>query len=125
MRRVTMMLAAMAVMVPLFAAVAYAATIEGTNKQDYIFETNRDDTIFGRDRGDAIDAAVFGPNGYFAVTAADEDKVYGNTGGDQIDVRDGDNDDKAKGGKGDDTCWGDVGDDLDCETENPPITLGQ
>jgi hypothetical protein len=34
MRRVTMMLAAMAMMVPLLAAVAYAATIEGTSQQD-------------------------------------------------------------------------------------------
>jgi hypothetical protein len=34
MRRVTMMLAAMAVMVTLLAAVAYAATIEGTSQQD-------------------------------------------------------------------------------------------
>jgi hypothetical protein len=34
MRRVTMMLAAMAVMVTLLATVAYAATIEGTSQQD-------------------------------------------------------------------------------------------
>ena len=33
MRRVTLMLAAMAVMVTLFAAVAYAAQIEGTSQQ--------------------------------------------------------------------------------------------
>ena len=34
MRRVTMMLVAMALMVTLLAAVAYAATIEGTSQQD-------------------------------------------------------------------------------------------
>jgi hypothetical protein len=34
MRRVTLMLAAMALMVTLFAAVAYAAQIEGTRQQD-------------------------------------------------------------------------------------------
>jgi hypothetical protein len=34
MRSVTLMLAATAVMVSLFAAVAYAATIEGTSQQD-------------------------------------------------------------------------------------------
>ena len=54
MRRVTLMLAAMALMVSLFAAVAYAATIVGTDKNDTITETNRDDTIAGR-----VDGEVF------------------------------------------------------------------
>ena len=125
MRRVMLMLAAMAMMVSLFAAVAYAATIEGTIKKDYLIESQRDDTIFGREYSDDIDAAAFGPNGHLEVTAAEEDVVYGNSGSDQIDVRDGDNLDTARGGKGDDTCLGDPNDDLDCETVNPPITLEQ
>jgi Ca2+-binding RTX toxin-like protein len=124
MRRVTMMLAAMAVMVPLFAGVAYAATIEGTGERDVLLESNVDDTIFGRERGDFIFAdftfTEFPPG---VPTGADTDVANGNTGPDFIVVDDGDGLDTANGGPGDDTCFGDPNDTLNCETENPETTV--
>jgi hypothetical protein len=45
MRRVTLMLAAVAMMVALFAVVAYAAEIQGTENKDLLTESNRGDTI--------------------------------------------------------------------------------
>jgi hypothetical protein len=84
MRTVTLMLlAAMALMVGLFAVVAYAATIEGTRKSDIITETNRNDTIFGRGGGDDIHADAFGPQ---QESSADTDRVNGNAGNDEINV---------------------------------------
>ena len=107
MRRVTLMLAAMAVMVSLFAVVAYAAEIEGTDRSDELFESNRGDLIDGHAGADDIDASRF---------QEDTDKVHGNKGGDFIDVGDGDSRDTANGGKGEDTCDGDLGDTfISCE----------
>ena len=108
MRRVTLMLAAMALMVSLFAAVAYAATIYGTSEAEILIESDRNDMIFGRGGGDTIDASIF---------TNDTDVVKGNRGSDTIYVDDGDNRDTAIGGKGVDVCVGDPGDQLDCETE--------
>lgn len=111
MRRVTLILAAMAVMVPLFAAVAYAATIEGTSQHEVLFESSRNDTIYGRGGIDYINAGVF-------VGIGDRDTVYGNAGGDEIDVDDGDGKDTAKSGSGAgrDTCFGDPNDEfVGCE----------
>ncbi len=111
MRRVTLMLAAMAVMVSLFAVVAYAAEIEGTDRSDQLFESERGDWIAGRAGADEIDASQFG--GRFT---GDTDKVNGNKGGDFINVRDDDSLDTANGGKGQDTCKGDLGDTfISCE----------
>ena len=107
MRRVTLMLAAMAMMVSLFAAAAYAATIVGTDQPERLFESDLNDTIAGRAGGDTIDASEF---------AGDTDKVNGNRGADTINVADGDAFDTVQGGKGDDDCIGDAGDELDCET---------
>jgi Ca2+-binding RTX toxin-like protein len=102
MRRVTLVLAAMALMVSLFAAVAYAATIEGTRQSDIITETNRNDTIFGRGGADDIHADAFGPQ---QESDADRDVANGNAGNDEINVDDGDGRDTANGGNGnDDTC---------------------
>ena len=106
MRRVTLMLAAMAMMVSLFAAVAYAATIVGTDQNDTITETNRTDTIAGRAGGDTINANEF---------PGDTDKVNGNRGADHIFVNDTDDFDTVQGGKGFDVCVGDAGDEIDCE----------
>jgi Ca2+-binding RTX toxin-like protein len=110
MRRGPMLLATMALMVSLFAAVAYAATIEGTDQSEYLLESSGNDTIFGHGGIDAIDAEPF---------REDKDKVYGNKGSDEISVEDGDGLDKVNGGKGQDRCFGDPGDNLDCEEENP------
>jgi Ca2+-binding RTX toxin-like protein len=113
MRRVTLMLAAMAVMVSLFAVAAYAADIEGTKRGDELFESDRGDWIAGRSGVDKIDASSFND---------DTDHVRGNRGADTIWVDDGDYLDKAIGGKGYDTCYGDPGDELDCDVEiYPPV----
>ena len=128
MRRVMMLLAAMAVMVPLFAAVAYAATIDGTSQSDFILDTNRNDTIFGRGSGDEIRADAFGPEGILFTPSCcgpDTDVANGNSGNDFIVVTDGDTLDTAKGGTGEDTCFGDTLAELNCEHEAvgpPPST---
>jgi Ca2+-binding RTX toxin-like protein len=107
MRRVTLMLAAIALMVSLFAAVAYSATIVGTRGGDLLFESQKRDTISGRTGMDIIDAGTY-PD--------DRDEVNGNRGADDIDVADGDSLDTANGGKGTDTCVGDIGDTIvNCE----------
>lgn len=108
MRRVTMLLAAVAVMVSLFAAVAYAATIEGTSQGEVLQESSLNDTIYGRGGNDIVEARSF---------VDDKDVVYGNGGGDDLRVADGDTLDTANGGKGNDTCIGDQGDEfIGCET---------
>jgi Ca2+-binding RTX toxin-like protein len=110
MRRVTLMVAAMALMVSIFAAVAYAATIEGSDASEYLLESDRNDMILGHGGADAINAKPF---------TLDTDRVHGNKGDDEISVADGDSLDKVQGGQGQDRCFGDPGDDLDCEEENP------
>ena len=113
MRKVTLMLAAMALMVALFAAVAYAATIVGTRGGDQLFESQKRDTISGRSGMDVIDASTF-PD--------DTDVVKGNRGADTIHVDDGDSLDRVNGGKGVDTCVGDVGDVLN-NCEPPTVAI--
>ena len=109
MRRVTLLVAAMALMVSLFAAVAYAATIQGTREAEVLIESNLDDKIFGRGSADEIVADFFGN---------DTDVVEGNGGNDDIFVEDGDGRDTAIGGdSANDQCFGDPGDELDCEDE--------
>jgi hemolysin type calcium-binding protein len=115
MRRVTLMLAAMAVMVSLFAVAAYAATIDGTDRGEILLESNENDTIYGRGGGDLIDAQIFGPD---FGDPPDKDVVFGNPGNDEIGVEDGDGRDTVYGGKGDDECWGDPGDELHCEEDH-------
>jgi hypothetical protein len=114
MRRVTLMLATMAVMMGLFATVAYAVTITGTDQGEIILESNLDDTIFGRGGADRIRTDIFGPNN---DAPRDTDVANGSRGADRIRVDDGDGRDTANGGRGDDVCAGDPGDELDCETE--------
>ena len=109
MRRVTMLLAAMALMVALFAAVAYAATIEGTSEGEILIESDLNDTIFGRGGSDEIVADFFGN---------DRDVVQGQGGNDDIFAEDGDGRDTViGGGGGNDLCVGDPNDELDCEDE--------
>jgi opacity protein-like surface antigen len=109
MRRVVLMLAAMGLMVSLFAAAAYAANIEGTSAGEILIESERNDTIKGRGGGDLIDAQFF-------FDVGDRDVVYGNPGNDEIGVEDGDNRDTVYGGQGNDECFGDPGDELHCES---------
>jgi Ca2+-binding RTX toxin-like protein len=130
MRRVTLMVAAMGVMVALFAGVAYAATIDGTSQGDILLDSNLNDTIFGRGGGDAIRADAFGPEGILLFgdpgapcCGPDTDVARGNAGPDFIVVTDGDNRDTAIGGDGNDTCFGDTLAELNCENETvgPPM----
>ena len=116
MRRVTLMLAAVALMVSLFAIAAYAADIKGTNNTEELYESNRSDTIKALEGDDFIDATRFAST----ATREENDRVHGNQGDDTIWVNDGDGDDHAFGGEGDDTCLGDLGDEFSgCETIGP------
>jgi len=131
MRRVTMMLAAMAVMVSLFAAAAYAATIEGTSAGDILLDSQLNDTMFGRGSGDELRADAFGTGGEGFLTCndpsqpptpcdfgPDTDVAKGNAGNDFINVNDGDELDSAIGGDGTDTCIGDALAELNCENKS-------
>jgi hypothetical protein len=106
-----MLLAAIAVIVALFATAAYAATIDGTGKSDILYESNHNDTIHGNGSPDFLRAQQF---------PFDEDNLYGDAGVDTLNARDGDNRDTLDGGSGFDTCRGDPQDTYeDCERTNP------
>ena len=81
-RRAPMMLAAIAVMVALFATAAYAAVITGTAASDVLIESQRNDTINGRGGGDDLRAGKF---------EFDTDDLNGGTGADELIARDADN----------------------------------
>jgi Ca2+-binding RTX toxin-like protein len=107
MRRVTMLLAAIAVLVTLFAAAAYAATIVGTHQNETLLESELNDTISGRGGIDHIFADQF---------RADRDVANGNGGNDDINAFDQDDLDTLSGGDGYDLCRGDPGDEFrSCE----------
>jgi hypothetical protein len=115
MRRVTLMLAAMAVMVSLFAVAAYAANIVGTELDDILKESQREDQINGQEGDDRINANVFSLK-ETPGAEGDVDDVDGNRGEDFINIKDGDNLDTADGGPDTDICKADWGDDvINCE----------
>jgi len=105
MRKGTMMVALVALLVAIFATAAYAATIKGTAQNDVIVnETAGDDQIYGFRGADFIEARQF---------AGDRDKLYGGRGNDELDADDNDPDDLVVGGRGrNDSCEGDVGDEF-------------
>jgi RTX calcium-binding nonapeptide repeat (4 copies) len=112
MRRVMLMLAAIAVMVSLFAVAAYAADIQGTNNTEQLNESNKNDQIHALSGDDDIFAGVY-------QNIGDSDRAHGNKGDDFIDLRDQDIKDHAWGGKGEDDCWGETGDSFTgCEFVN-------
>ena len=126
MRRVVLMLAAMALMVSLFAAVAYAANSVGTDQGEILLESDRNDTMFGRGGGDGVFASAFGPDGFLLNTDPDRDVANGNGGNDFIETDDGDGRDTANGGSGNDECVIDANDDTNsCEdiVEDPETTV--
>jgi Ca2+-binding RTX toxin-like protein len=119
MRRVTLMMAAVAMMVSLFAVAAYAAEIKGTGNDDWLNESQRNDQIAGKRSGDTINAAFYEID-ETPLELGDKDKVKGNRGDDIIYADDGDFKDIANGGPGDDTCYIDEtlterDETLDCE----------
>jgi Ca2+-binding RTX toxin-like protein len=95
MRRTGMMVALVAVMVALFATAAYAATIEGNDNANALFETPGNDQMFGYDGGDVLDA-----NNY----RGDTDILRGGPGNDRLLANDGDSRDTVYGGPGFDIC---------------------
>ena len=97
-RRAPMLLAAIAIMVALFATAAYAAVITGTSQSDMLFESQRNDTIDGRGGNDDLHAERF---------PFDRDDLDGGTGTDELNARDADNRDTLDGGMGFDKCKGD------------------
>jgi len=123
-----LMLAAVGLMVSLFAVVAYAADITGTENSEALLESNRGDTIKALKGDDDIFANVFGPGSEnpSIPPSGDRDRVHGNSGGDFINVQDGDGKDIAFGGKGHDDCLVDTAESVgnggdkffSCETVN-------
>jgi Ca2+-binding RTX toxin-like protein len=109
MRRVTLMLAAVAMMVSLFAVVAYASEIKGTDNRDLLTESQRGDTIKGLSGDDDLNAGFY-DKGQTPGGLGDRDRVHGNAGEDFIDLVDSDGKDIAWGGKGIDDCYGDNSD---------------
>jgi Ca2+-binding RTX toxin-like protein len=95
MRKTGMMVALVAVMVALFATAAYAATIDGNDNPNALFETDDDDLIRGFGGGDVLDANNYG---------GDEDILRGGSGNDRLLANDGDTLDTVYGGPGYDIC---------------------
>jgi Ca2+-binding RTX toxin-like protein len=111
MRRVMLMLAAVAMMVSLFAVVAYAAEIQGTENKDLLTESNRGDTIKALAGDDHINAAEFTIE-ETPSEDGDRDRAHGNKGDDFINVQDDDGKDYAFGGEGVDRCLVDLAQDV-------------
>jgi RTX calcium-binding nonapeptide repeat (4 copies) len=110
MRRTTILVAVVALMVALFASAAYAAAtaVYGTNGDDYMVNESSgfaDDRIYALDGDDYINA-VLG----WSTTSSDTDKLFGGKGDDVLAADDGDGADLLNGGPGDDYCPGTQGD---------------
>jgi hypothetical protein len=115
MRRVMLMLAAVAMMVSLFAVVAYAAEIRGTGQDDNLNESQGNDLMAGHAGNDDLDADVYNLNETPAGNG-DTDVVKGNKDDDFIDAADQDGRDFVNGGSGVDECEVDSGDEvINCE----------
>ena len=91
MRKTGMVVAMVALLVALFATAAYAATIEGNDRDNTLFETSGDDLILGRGGNDVLDANNF---------TDDADILRGGTGNDTLLANDGDTEDTVYGGPG-------------------------
>jgi Ca2+-binding RTX toxin-like protein len=100
-KRITILVAIVALMVAMFATAAYAATIHGDNTNEALYETPQNDQIYGRGGNDFLDAVVY---------SGDTDKLYGGRGSDEVSASDGDTSDLLDGGRGEDSCYGDAGD---------------
>jgi Ca2+-binding RTX toxin-like protein len=80
MRRVAILLAVMGIMLALFAGVALAKTIVGTDGSNTLIGTRQDDVIRGLGGGDTIEGR------------GDKDALFGGAGRDVIRARDGERD---------------------------------
>jgi Ca2+-binding RTX toxin-like protein len=104
MRKGPMMVALVALLVALFATAAYAATIEGNDRNNNLFETAGDDRMLGKGGADVLDA-----NNY----TDDIDRLRGGSGNDRLLANDGDTLDSLRGGPGFDTCVVDARSEVD------------
>jgi Ca2+-binding RTX toxin-like protein len=106
MKRIVMLLAAMGMILALFAGVVLAKTINGNDRDNVLFGTERADTIrgfggedviFGLDGGDTLVGGrgkdeVFGGNGNDEIKAVDrsEDLIFCGLGRDRVRANRGD-----------------------------------
>ena len=97
MRRMTLLIAAMAVALSLGSAVALAALVEGDNADNTLKGTNNADSIYAF-AGDDVLYALMGADHLYGGYG--KDRLYGNRGADRI-----------FGGKGQDRLYGGYGDD--------------
>ncbi len=110
MRRMTILVAMVALMVTLFATAAYAAAtaVYGTNDDDYVINESglfADDRIYALAGDDYINAVVV-----WSTTNSDTDMLFGGRGDDILGADDGDGADLLNGGPGYDECYGTQGD---------------
>ena len=119
MRRTAKVTVAAALMVPLSATAALAATIHGTNYGDSLYGTNYADTIYGYGGADSAYGyggadVLYGGNesgwGDKLVGGAANDRVYGQGGNDGLYGEAGN--DAVYGGYGNDTVVGGYGNDV-------------
>jgi len=114
MRKIAILVGAVALMTMLFAGVALAKNFQCTTKPCY--GTNNPDTIFERG-GDGVGDIIYGLRGsdhiYANTFGDDADSLYGGRGGDLLNANnpnDNDGRDYLNGGPGTDVCYGDPGD---------------
>jgi hypothetical protein len=117
MRKIALLVGAVALLTMLFAGVAFARNFQCTGKPCY--GTDNPDTIFERG-GEGIGDIIYGMRGADTIYAnrfgADADTLYGGRGSDYLDADDGDGRDTLNGGLGVDTCNGDATDTfISCE----------
>ena len=107
MRKLTMVVALVAVLVPLVAAAAYAADQLIYCRTAPCYGTSNNDKIFER-KGNGVFDKIIMRGGHDIVLASryinDTDIVKGGRGWDKVKVNDGDRFDTASGGRGGDWC---------------------
>src|SRR5215211_2302051 len=120
MRKIALLVGAVALLTMLFAGVAFARNFQCTTKPCY--GTDNPDTIFERG-GDGVGDIIYGMRGGDKIYAdrfvLDADTLWGQRGGDLLDARDGDGRDTLNGGAGLDSCFGNATDTfISCEFIN-------
>jgi Ca2+-binding RTX toxin-like protein len=120
MRKIAILVGAVALLTMVFAGVALAVNKQCSAKP--CFGTNQEDTLLERG-GNGFGDEIFGrkgPDRIFATSFTnDTDVLWGGRGNDRLDARDGDGRDTLNGGPGLDRCWGDPGDEFSqCEFIN-------
>lgn len=111
MRKIVILVGAVALLTMMFAGVAFAVNKQCSNKP--CNGTSSADTLFERG-GNGVSDEIYGRAGADRIFADsftnDRDILYGNRGDDRLDATDGDGRDELYGGPGFDRCFGDPGD---------------